>query len=184
MTLQGGAQLEGLLLPLAEPGDLICKGLGEKATCLGGSGHRLTLASPCLAPTILTDVDPQSPVMQEEVFGPVLPIVCVRSLEEAIQFITQREKPLALYFFGRRNRKRVMGTTSSGGACINDTIMHIANERIPFGGVGQSGMGGYHGHDSYLAFSHRRSVVKTTTLFDLPLRYMPYKLFRWIKPLL
>ena len=97
MTLQGGAQLEGLLLPLAEPRDLVCKGLGEKATCLGGSGHWLMLASPCPAPTILMDVDPQSPVMQEEVFGPVLPIVCVRSLEEAIQFISQREKPLALY---------------------------------------------------------------------------------------
>lgn len=104
MTLQGGAQLEGLLLPLAEPRDLVCKGLGEKATCLGRSGCQLTLASPCLAPTILTDVDPQSPVMQEEVFGPVLPIVCVRSLEEAIQLITQREKPLALYVFSPNDK--------------------------------------------------------------------------------
>lgn len=96
--------MEGLLLPLAEPGDLVCKGLGEKATCLGGSGRRLTLASPCLAPTILTDVDPESPVMQEEVFGPVLPIMCVRSLEEAIQFITQRKKPLALYVFSPNDK--------------------------------------------------------------------------------
>jgi aldehyde dehydrogenase (NAD+) len=122
--------------------------------------------------------------MQEEIFGPILPVVPFREIDEAISYINHREKPLALYYFGQKHHDEVLHRTSSGGACLNDTIMHIANERIPFGGVGQSGMGRYHGRDSYLAFSHRRSVVSTTTCFDLPLRYMPYELFRWIKGLL
>ncbi|MBR5820115.1 MAG: aldehyde dehydrogenase [Alistipes sp.] len=137
-----------------------------------------------LSPTILEQVSPTASVMQEEIFGPILPVVSFREFEEAVRFVTDREKPLALYFFGKEHRRAILEQTSSGGACINDTILHIANERIPFGGVGRSGMGHYHGYDSYLAFSHRRSVVETTTRFDLPLRYMPYSLFRWIKGLL
>ena len=137
-----------------------------------------------LSPTILEQVSPTARVMQEEIFGPILPVVSFRKFADAVRFVTDREKPLALYFFGKKHRRAILEQTSSGGACINDTILHIANERIPFGGVGRSGMGHYHGYDSYLAFSHRRSVVETTTRFDLPLRYMPYSLFRWIKGLL
>ena len=132
-----------------------------------------------LSPTILEQVSPTARVMQEEIFGPILPVVSFRKFADAVRFVTDREKPLALYFFGKKHRRAILEQTSSGGACINDTILHIANERIPFGGVGRSGMGHYHGYDSYLAFSHRRSVVETTTRFDLPLRYMPYSLFRF-----
>lgn len=138
-----------------------------------------------IEPTLLADVNPQSPVMQEEIFGPVLPMITFEQREEAIQFIRQREKPLALYYFGRvKDGEEVLRRTSSGGACINDTIMHIANENIPFGGVGNSGMGSYHGKRSFDAFSHQRSVVTTTTLFDLPFRYMPYKMWSLVKKIL
>ena len=147
-------------------------------------GGRTNRQERFIEPTVLEEVAPTAKVLQEEIFGPILPVVTVRHIEEAITHITEREKPLALYYFGTAHRHEVLQRTSSGGACLNDTMMQIANERLPFGGVGQSGMGRYHGYDSYLAFSHRRSVVSTTTRFDLPLRYMPYGLFRWIKGLL
>ena len=147
-------------------------------------GGRTDRAERYIEPTVLEGVSASDAVMQEEIFGPILPVVPFHEIDEAIDFATRREKPLALYYFGQKHRKEVLHRTSSGGACRNDTIMHIANERLPFGGVGQSGMGRYHGRDSYLAFSHRRSVVSTTTRFDLPLRYMPYGLFRWIKGML
>ncbi len=135
------------------------------------------------SPTILTDVRPDAPVMQEEIFGPIFPVLSFGDIQEAIDFVRQREKPLALYYFGKQD-KRVLKHTTSGGTCINDTIMHIVNDHIPFGGVGNSGMGAYHGIDSYLVFSHRRAVVKTPTWIDLPFRYMPYSLFRWVKHIL
>jgi aldehyde dehydrogenase (NAD+) len=112
-------------------------------------------------------------------------MVEIESVDQAIEFINHREKPLALYLFAsERDAKRVIAQTSSGGACVNDVIMHIANEYLPFGGVGNSGMGRYHGRDSLYAFSHRRSVLATSTKIDLPFRYMPYKWFRYIKRLL
>ncbi|MBO5813129.1 MAG: aldehyde dehydrogenase [Alistipes sp.] len=138
-----------------------------------------------IEPTLLDSVSPDAAVMQEEIFGPIFPIQTIKSTEEAIDFITKREKPLALYYFGPEKRGwEVIRRTSSGGACINDTIMHIANENLPFGGVGNSGMGRYHGYESFEAFSHRRSVVVTPTWLDLPFRYMPYKLFKFVKKLL
>ena len=138
-----------------------------------------------IEPTLLADTPLDSPVMQEEIFGPVLPMIPFDNREEVITFIREREKPLALYYFGKvKNGKEVIRTTSAGGSCINDTIMHIANENIPFGGVGNSGMGHYHGRLSFDAFSHQRSVVTTTTLLDLPFRYMPYKMFGLVKKLL
>ena len=92
---------------------------------------------------------------------------------------------MALYVFAKRSvAKSVLRRTSSGGGCVNDAIMHVANEHLPFGGVGNSGMGRYHGRDSLYAFSHCRGVVSTPTWIDLPFRYMPYRLFRWIKRLL
>ncbi len=136
-----------------------------------------------LSPTILTDVLPNASVMQEEIFGPILPVLAFSDLDEALTFVRRREKPLALYYFGTHG-KQVLRQTTSGGVCLNDTIVHIANHRLPFGGVGNSGMGAYHGKDSFLAFSHRRAVVETPTCLDLPFRYMPYSLFRWVKHLL
>ena len=138
-----------------------------------------------IEPTLLADADPDSAVMREEIFGPVLPMIGFGTTDEAVRFVTEREKPLALYYFGpRRGGETVLGRTSSGGACINDTIMHIANECLPFGGVGNSGMGRYHGRDSFDAFSHRRAVVDSPTWIDLPFRYMPYRMFGWVKKIL
>lgn len=138
-----------------------------------------------IEPTLLDNVSADSAVMREEIFGPVLPMMEIGDVEEAINFILDREKPLAMYVFAEEGvARRVFDHTSSGGGCINDTIMHIANEHLPFGGVGNSGMGRYHGRDSLYAFSHRRSVVTTPIWIDLPFRYMPYKLFRLVKKML
>lgn len=148
-------------------------------------GGTTNAAERYIEPTLLADVKPTSPVMQEEIFGPILPMIPFDKLDEAITFINEREKPLALYYFGKVSKgKEVVRTTSAGGSCINDTIMHIANENIPFGGVGNSGMGHYHGQLSFDAFSHKRSVVTTPTCLDLPFRYMPYKMFGLVKKLL
>ena len=135
-----------------------------------------------LSPTILTDVSPDAPVMQEEIFGPIFPVLTFKELDEVITFVNEREKPLALYYFGKEDKK-ILRHTSSGGTCINDVIMHIVNHKVPFGGVGNSGMGAYHGKESFLVFSHRRSVIKTPTWVDMPFRYMPYKLFKLVKKL-
>ena len=138
-----------------------------------------------IEPTLLDGVSPDAKVMQEEIFGPVLPMITFERREEVIKFITEREKPLALYYFGKEDKGwKVVARTSSGGACINDTIMHIANENLPFGGVGNSGLGSYHGRLSFDAFSHRRAVVATPNWIDLPFRYMPYKLFSIVKKIL
>ena len=148
-------------------------------------GGRAVAQERYIEPTLLDDVAEDSPVMREEIFGPVLPMIGIDSIDEAIAYINRREKPLALYVFAdRRVAQRVIDHTSSGGACINDVIMHIANEKMPFGGVGNSGMGRYHGRDSLYAFSHRRSVLSTSTWLDLPFRYMPYKWFKYVKRLL
>jgi aldehyde dehydrogenase (NAD+) len=138
-----------------------------------------------IAPTLLADVNPESAVMQEEIFGPVLPMIKFDKREQVLDFVGKREKPLAFYYFGNEKRAwKMIYNTSSGGACINDTIMHIANENLPFGGVGNSGMGAYHGKLSFDAFSHHRAVVVTPTWLDLPFRYMPYKMFEMVKKLL
>ena len=143
-------------------------------------GGKYDKATRYLSPTILTDVQENAPVMQEEIFGPIFPVLTFKQLDEVIAFVNKREKPLALYYFGK-NDKKVLRHTSSGGACVNDVIMHIVNHKVPFGGVGHSGMGAYHGKESFLAFSHRRAVIKTPTWVDMPFRYMPYKLFALIK---
>ena len=137
-------------------------------------------------PTVLDGVREDSPIMQEEIFGPLFPLLTFNTTDEAIAFVNRREKPLALYYFGedRGNIGKVLRHTSSGGACINDTIMHIANENLPFGGVGHSGMSSYHGKESFLVFSHQRAVVTTPTWLDLPFRYMPYRFFGMVKRVL
>ena len=148
-------------------------------------GGRVVAEERYIEPTLLDEVSADSSVMREEIFGPVLPMIEIGSVEEAITFINEREKPLALYLFAdERAARRVVEYTSSGGACINDCIMHIANEKLPFGGVGNSGMGRYHGRDSLYSFSHRRSMITTPTWLDLPFRYMPYKWFKYVKRLL
>ena len=162
--------------------DRVAGYLNDGRVVAGGETNRDELY---IAPTLLADVDPTSAVMQEEIFGPVLPMIAFDDVEDVVQFVTEREKPLAFYYFGPERKGRdIIGRTSSGGACINDTIMHIANENIPFGGVGNSGMGRYHGRESFDAFSHRRSVVLAPTWIDLPFRYMPYRMFDFVRKIL
>lgn len=152
-----------------------------------------------IEPTIIENVSLDSPLMTEEIFGPVFPIIeiddngcyvgmqreCGSFQKAVIDFVNNREKPLAFYYFGKESDGwDVVGKTSSGGGCINDVIMHIANENVPFGGVGNSGMGRYHQKDSFEAFSHTRSIIATGTWIDLPFRYMPYNMFSLVKKIL
>ena len=141
-----------------------------------------------IAPTILDNVSLDSPVMNEEIFGPVFPIVTFDGedfIGKAAAFVNSREKPLAFYYFGKeKDGWDIIRRTSSGGGCINDVIMHIASENIPFGGVGNSGLGRYHARESFEAFTHRRSIIATGTFLDLPFRYMPYKMFSLVKRIL
>ena len=160
----------------SEPSEL----LNSEASIYHG-GH-YDRAERYLSPTILTDVSPDAPVMQEEIFGPIFPVLTFKQIEEVTEFVAKRERPLALYYFGKQS-DYILRHTISGGTCINDVIMHIVNHDMPFGGVGNSGMGTYHGKESFMTFSHRRSVVSTPTFIDMPFRYMPYKLFKLVKKL-
>ncbi len=149
-------------------------------TLLGGTevvGGARDAASRYFPPTIVTDVAPDAAVMQEEIFGPILPVLPVSNIDEAIRFVNARPKPLALYVFTKSGAvgEEVLQRTSSGGAVVNDCIIHIANQTLPFGGVGESGMGAYHGQASFAAFSHYKSVVKKPFFMDLKVRYPPYE---------
>lgn len=137
-----------------------------------------------IEPTLLDNVSLDSKVMTEEIFGPIFPIISFNEdfSQRVTDLINGREKPLAFYYFGdEKSAWKMIGKTSSGGACINDVVMHIANENLPFGGVGNSGMGRYHSKESFDAFTHKRAVVSTKTWADTPFRYMPYKLFELAK---
>ena len=140
---------------------------------LGGASDEAALQ---IAPAVMDRVTEEDAVMQEEIFGPLLPVLTVGSMEEAIAFVNRRPKPLALYLFteNRETEKNVLEYTSFGGGCINDTIIHLATSQMGFGGVGNSGMGSYHGKKSFETFSHEKSIVKKYTWMDLPMRYQPY----------
>jgi len=149
----------------------------------GGNSQRKDLY---IAPTIIDQVAPDDPVMQEEIFGPILPLIEYNDIDEAIAFVNQRPRPLALYCFSnnRKIQKRILQETSSGGGCINDTISHIGTQELPFGGIGESGMGGYHGKASFDTFTHQRSILLRSNLLDISLRYPPYRdrvsLLQWL----
>lgn len=140
---------------------------------MGGRGDKETLR---IEPTIMMGVTADDAIMGEEIFGPVLPIIAVNSMAEAEAFVKQREKPLALYLFTRSKAlaSHVTRHVPYGGGCINDTVVHLATSRMPFGGVGASGMGSYHGRASFETFSHRKSILDKATWIDLPMRYQPY----------
>jgi aldehyde dehydrogenase (NAD+) len=129
-----------------------------------------------LAPTIVTDIGWEDPIMEDEIFGPILPVLTYDRLDEAISAIASRPKPLALYLFSEDEgiQQRVLQQISSGGVCINDTVMQVGISGLPFGGVGESGMGSYHGKDTFDTFSHYRSVLKRGLWLDLDWRYAPY----------
>ena len=129
-----------------------------------------------IAPAVLDGVTPEDAVMQEEIFGPLLPILTVRSMEEALSFVNDRPKPLAFYIFtqDKKVEQMFLRRASFGGGCVNDTIIHLATSAMGFGGVGNSGMGSYHGKKSFDTFSHEKSIVKKYNWIDLPMRYQPY----------
>ena len=129
-----------------------------------------------LAPHVLLQVNDDMRVMQDEIFGPLLPVVPYRQLDDALAYVNQRPRPLALYYFGynRREQQRVLEQTHSGGVCLNDTLLHVAQDDLPFGGVGPSGMGHYHGHDGFLTFSKAKAVLVKQRLNAARLIYPPY----------
>ena len=140
---------------------------------LGGTARESSLK---IEPTILDGVAPEDAVMQEEIFGPILPVLTFESLDEAEAFITDRPTPLALYIFSqdRAVQQRFVRYVPFGGGCVNDTIMHLATSHMGFGGMGASGMGQYHGRESFDTFSHKKSIVNKATWLDVPFRYAPY----------
>ena len=152
------------LCALLEEGSLVC----------GGEKNADELY---IAPTILDKITMESKIMEREIFGPILPIITVESFDEALEIIRKCPKPLAAYYFSKNsgNIEKFLTTTSSGGVSVNDTVMHLCSANLPFGGVGASGMGSYHGKASFQTFSHAKSVLIKNKYFDFPLRYLPYK---------
>lgn len=139
-----------------------------------------------LSPTLLSHVTDDSPIMKEEIFGPILPILTYRTLDDALRIIHKREKPLALYIFADDQEKveEILKNTTAGGTCINTLIVHLANSDLPFGGIGHSGMGNYHGHYGFRAFSHERAVLRQGKIDTLKMFYPPYtpkvkKMIEW-----
>ena len=139
----------------------------------GGESDRNTLR---ISPTVMNNITWEDAVMGEEIFGPLLPILTFESLDDAIRTVESHPHPLALYFFSEDHaaQKKVLDLCHFGGGCINDTIIHLATSAMPFGGVGESGMGGYHGKAGFETFSHYRSIVDKKTFMDLPIRYQKY----------
>lgn len=169
-----GGDMAGMTRIINEKHYKRIKGLLEGQRILTGGAY--DDASRFIAPSLLDEPVPDSPVMQEEIFGPLLPLLCFDGLHEAVDFVRARPKPLALYLFTRDSaaERYVLDRCSFGGGCINDTIIHLATTRLPFGGVGESGMGSYHGKKSFETFTHMRSIVKKSGQIDLPMRYLPY----------
>jgi aldehyde dehydrogenase (NAD+) len=147
--------------------------LGSGAPAVGGDSRA---SERYIAPTVLRDVGADSPVMSDEIFGPILPVLPVADIDEAIRFVNDRDRPLALYLFSESHavQQRILAETTSGGACVNTTVMHVAVPELPFGGVGPSGMGAYHGKASFDVFSHRKSVLTRPARPDPKIAYPPY----------
>ncbi len=130
-----------------------------------------------IEPTILINIEEGSSVMEEEIFGPILPVIEFEKLDEVISYVTNKDKPLALYYFSeeKSNIEKVLKCTTAGGVTINDTIIHVANPNLPFGGVGTSGIGKYHGKASFDTFSHEKSVMKRGTFIEFKIRFAPFE---------
>ena len=152
----------------------ICGLIDQSKVILGGSSRPETLQ---IAPTVMDNVSFSDSVMGEEIFGPVLPVIAYNELDEAISAVNSMPHPLALYIFtsDKAAAKKVIASTGFGGGCVNDTIIHLATSSMPFGGFGESGMGGYHGKVGFETFSHYKSIVDKKTWLDLPMRYQPYR---------
>ena len=152
----------------------LCSLINKEKVVFGGDTddekHRIS-------PTVMDNVDFSDAVMGEEIFGPIMPILTFSDFDGLLCELKSREKPLALYLFSsdKKHIKRVVTELSYGGGCINDVVIHLATSEMGFGGVGESGMGAYHGREGFFAFSHNKSIVDKRTFIDLPMRYRPYK---------
>ncbi len=153
--------------------DRLCGLIDERKVVLGGVANADTLK---IAPTVMDNVTWEDAVMQEEIFGPILPILTFKEFDEVYSLLAEKPKPLALYLFSadRGHIREVTEHCSYGGGCINDTVIHLATSEMGFGGVGESGMGAYHGREGFEVFSHKKSIVDKKTWVDLPMRYQPY----------
>lgn len=152
----------------------LCKLIETEKVLFGGQSN----SEDCyLAPTLIDETSLESPVMKEEIFGPILPIVSYENESELNGIISKYDKPLSLYVFTTKSKfaNKIIQQFSFGGGCINDTVIHFSNNRLPFGGVGNSGIGAYHGKMSFDTFSHKKAIVKKANWLDLPMRYSPYK---------
>ena len=129
-----------------------------------------------LEPTVMRDVSYEDAIMQEEIFGPIMPIIKYDDISEVIDYINSHDKPLALYYFTKNKKlaNLVIQLTSSGGVCINEVVMHFTEHSLPFGGVGASGMGNYHGKHSFASFSHEKCILKKSPNVELMIKYPPY----------
>ena len=152
----------------------ICRLIDSEKTVYGGKRDEKTLK---IEPTVMDHVTFDDAVMQEEIFGPVLPVLTFDSLDEVIETVGGRDKPLALYIFSsdQKSIARVTAECAYGGGCVNDVVIHLATPYLGFGGVGESGMGSYHGRAGFETFSHQKSILNKKTWIDLPMRYQPYK---------
>ena len=153
--------------------DRICSLIDENKVVHGGNVSSETLQ---ISPTVMTEVTWEDAVMGEEIFGPVLPVLTYESIDEVIETVNSYDRPLALYLFtaNKKNIRRITSKCMYGGGCINDVIIHLATAHMGFGGVGESGMGAYHGKVGFDTFSHKKSIVDKKTWLDLPMRYQPY----------
>lgn len=152
----------------------LCGLIDQKKVVIGGNNNPATLQ---LAPTVMDNVNESDAVMGEEIFGPIMPVLTFDSFDAVLDKLKGKDKPLALYLFSsnKNHIKRVTTELSYGGGCINDVVIHLATSEMGFGGVGESGMGSYHGKDGFFAFSHTKSIVDKKTWMDLPMRYQPFK---------
>lgn len=159
--------------------------IDKNKVIIGGNSNR---EQRFIAPTVMENITREDKVMQEEIFGPILPILTYTNYEVALQDINEQEKPLAAYLFSNDEKEKqlFLSQVSFGGGCINDTVMHVSNDRLPFGGVGNSGMGSYHGKFGFDTFSHSKSILKRATWGEPNIKYPPYSKSKlnWIKRLL
>lgn len=153
--------------------DRLCRLIDEEKVIHGGERDAETCR---ISPTVMDNVTESDAVMGEEIFGPIMPIITFEDFDKTVDALKDKDKPLALYLFtsNKRHARRVSEELSYGGGCINDVIIHLATSEMGFGGVGESGMGSYHGKDGFDAFSHYKSIVDKKTWIDLPMRYQPY----------
>ncbi|WP_255637505.1 aldehyde dehydrogenase family protein [Dyadobacter sp. NIV53] len=154
--------------------DRIVALIDPEKVVIGGKYNR---AERTLEPTVMSNVSVEDRIMEDEIFGPVLPVLSYEDINDVISYIKSRPKPLSLYLFTESSqlRRQVLEEVSFGGGGINEVLMHFSNDNLPFGGVGNSGMGSYHGEAGFRSFTHYKSILQKNTLFELPLKYYPYK---------